>query len=154
MVARFGSRAVCVKTSRCASPQAVSSIRCHGKGEPGQRTFCRQDAGHNSMDICKREIMSPGVPVLNNDEPDEETTPFLPRFLLQEITFAHCLCELYFNQPRPQGNRLCRADWLCPRGIARSCRFEKSPPTQGAASANTPAKESAPRRAGPCRHLN
>ena len=42
-------------------------------------------------------------------------------FLLQEIIFAHCPYDnLYFNQPRLRGNLLCRAEWLCLRGIA-SC---------------------------------
>ena len=36
----------------------------------------------------------------------------------------------------------------------RSCRFKKSPPAQGAMSANMPAQGSVPRGASPCRHQN
>ena len=42
-------------------------------------------------------------------------------------------------------------DELQPR-TARSSPFENLPPIPGAARANTPAQESAPRRVGPCRH--
>ena len=77
--------------------------------------FCRQDADHNLMDICEQEIEFPWVPVPNNDELGADAAPFQPRCLLQEILFAHCP---YFPQPRLRGNLLCRADWLCLRGIA------------------------------------
>ena len=42
------------------------------------------------MDICEQEIGFPWVLVPNNDELDADAAPFQPRFLLQEIIFAHC----------------------------------------------------------------
>ena len=77
--------------------------------------FCRQDADHSSRDICEQEIDFPWVPASNNDEPDADAAPFLPRFLLQEIIFAHCR---YLLQPSLRGILLCKSDWLCLRGIA------------------------------------
>ena len=51
----------------------------------------------------------------------EEDRPFLPRFLLQEIIFAHSPYEGdLHNRPRLQGNLLCRSEWLHPRGISET----------------------------------
>ena len=56
----------------------------------------------------------------NSEGPGEDVKPFLPRFLLQDIIFAHCpVDDLYPNQLRLRGNLLCRMDWLH-RGIART----------------------------------
>ena len=51
----------------------------------------------------------------------EEDRPFLQRFLLQEIVFAHSPYEGdLHNRPRLQGNLLCRSEWLHPRGISET----------------------------------
>ena len=70
--------------------------------------FCRQDASEQGIDF-------PIVPVPNDDILDADTVPFQPRFLLQEIIFAHCP---YLPWPCLRGHLLCRAGWLCLRGIA------------------------------------
>ena len=57
---------------------------------------------------------------IEHSQGDSDAPPLLPRFLLQEIIFAHGVYVLYFSQPRLRGNLLCRADWLCLRWIA-SC---------------------------------
>ena len=67
------------------------------------------------MDICEREIDFLWVLVRNSDELDVDAAPFQPRFLLQEIIFAH---SPHFSQPRSQRNLLCRADLVSLRGIA------------------------------------
>ena len=50
-----------------------------------------------------------------NDEFHADVVPFLPRFLLQELIFAHCP-----DQPRRpiRGKFLTKSDWLSLRGIA------------------------------------
>ena len=48
-----------------------------------------------------------------NNEHDADAVPFLPRFPLQELVFAHCP-----HQPPIRGNLRNRADWLSLRGIA------------------------------------
>ena len=72
-------------------------------------------ADHGLMDICEQEINFLWVSVPNNDELDADAVPFQPRFLLQEIIFAHCP---YFPSRASEENLLCRADWLCLGGIA------------------------------------
>ena len=69
--------------------------------------------------VNEQEIDSPWASIPNSDEPTEDATPFLPRFLLQEMIFTHSpYDDLYPYQSRLQVNHLCRADWLCLRGIA------------------------------------
>ena len=53
-----------------------------------------------------------------DEESSEDDRPFQPRFLLQEIIFAHSPQKGVFdNRPTIQGNLLCRSDSLCLRGI-------------------------------------
>ena len=72
--------------------------------------FCRQDADHSCMDITEQEVDFRWVAVPNNDEPDADGVPFQPRFVLQEIIFAHCphLCraDRFFSE-RDCGLRVC-----------------------------------------------
>ena len=57
----------------------------------------------------------------SGEEPSEDDTLFLPRFLPQEIIFAYSPHEGVFGiQPRLQVNLLCSSDWLCLRGIAET----------------------------------
>ena len=86
--------------------------------------------------------------------PGRGACSFMPRFLLHHIIFDHGLVDGFGpDQPRLQGNLLCRKDWNQLRESARSEWV--IPPVQevaacpGARSANTSAPEPASRRAGP-----
>ena len=96
------------------------------------RTHCSNSAAlaeHTEL-IEADDILDPGVQTssrsvvflwatANSDEPTEDVKPFLPRFLLQEVTTKHSPHDdLHPNQPVLWGNLLCRADWLRLRGIA------------------------------------
>ena len=94
---------------------SVNAMLCKRRRSWTVVQFCRQDADHSFVDIFEQEIDFRWVPVPNNDELDADAAPFQPRFLFQEIIFAHCP---YFPQPCLRGNLLCRADWLCLRRIA------------------------------------
>ena len=69
------------------------------------------------LDVSEQEIDSSLVPVPNNDEFSADAGPFRPRFLLQELIFAHCP---YLPSPSTRGNLLSRADWLSLGGIANT----------------------------------
>ena len=53
-----------------------------------------------------------GTDPTHREGPGDDVTPFLPRFLQQEVIIAHSPYDDL------QENLLCRADWLCLRGIA------------------------------------
>ena len=74
-----------------------------GAPEPVNK-FCWQPA----------ESQQDNRPEGRNDESDADAVPFLPRFVLQELIFAHCP-----HQPRSpiRGNFLNKSDWLSLRGI-------------------------------------
>ena len=55
------------------------------------------------------DLGSPKTLIPRDEESSEEDRPFLPRFLLQEMIFAHSPYEGE-NQPRLQGDLLCRSD--------------------------------------------
>ena len=67
----------------------------------------------------------PVAPFRRDEESSEEDNPFLPRFLLQEMIFAHSPYEgLFHNRPSLQRNLLCRSDWLRPQGTSETeCMF-------------------------------
>ena len=67
----------------------------------------------------KRKRSCTADALCRRDRPGEEDKAFLPRFLLQEIIFAHCAFDdIYPNQPRLLLNLMCRTDWLRLRGNA------------------------------------
>ena len=83
--------------------------------------------------------------------------PFIPRFLLLEIIFAHSpYDDLAPNQPRLQENLLCRADWLYLRGIAATeCAIlpmRELATYPRCSVCEHPAQGCTHRRVGPCRH--
>ena len=49
------------------------------------------------------------VPNHRRDEFNVDAVPFQPRFLLQELIFAHCS---HLPRPYVRGDLVCRADWL------------------------------------------
>ena len=55
------------------------------------------------------------MPAPNDDEFVTDAVPFQPRFLLQELIFAHCP---YLLQPCLTMNLLCRVDWFSVKAIA------------------------------------
>ena len=63
--------------------------------------LCRLDADCVLVGGSEQEIYSSWALIADSDEPTTDATPLLPRFLLQEIIFAHSPCEdLSPNQPR------------------------------------------------------
>ena len=84
-------------------------------------TLCRLDASFSLQYDSELDLGSPEAPVPRDEESTKENRPFLPRFLLQEIIFAHSPYERVFpNRPSLQGNFLCKSDWLRLRGIAET----------------------------------
>ena len=82
---------------------------------------CTVSLGPQSHSDSEVGLGSPEAVVTRDEESSEEDRPFLPRFLLQEIIFAHSPYEGFFhNQPCLQGNLLCRTDWLRRRGVAET----------------------------------
>ena len=49
------------------------------------------------------------MPNHRRDEFDVDAAPFQPRFLLQELIFAHCP---FLQRPYVRGNLVCRSDWV------------------------------------------
>ena len=83
--------------------------------------LCRLDPSLTPQHDSELDLGSPKALIPRDEEASEEDRPFLPRFLLQEIIFAHIPYERVFhNRPSLQGNFLCRSDWLRLRGIAET----------------------------------
>ena len=83
---------------------------------------CRSDSSFTPQDDNEQDLGSPEALIPRGGESSEDK-PFQPRFLLQEIIFAHSPYEgVCRNQLRLQANLLCRSDWLCLRGIAETER--------------------------------
>ena len=75
--------------------------------------WCRQDPSLAPQHDSEQDLGSPEALISRDEESSEEDRPFLPRFLLQEIIFAHSPYEgVFHNRPSLQGNLLCRSDWL------------------------------------------
>ena len=72
--------------------------------------------------MCRHpDLGSPEALIARDEESGEEDRPFLPRFLLQEINFAHSPYEgVFHNRPSLLVNLLCRSDWLRLRGVAET----------------------------------
>ena len=73
--------------------------------------------------VSLRSTTANWVSISRDEESSEEDMPFLPRFLLQAIIFAHSpYGGLFSNWPSLQGNLLCRSDWLRFRGISETAQ--------------------------------
>ena len=94
---------------------------CHGKKRCWTAdALCRLDSSFAPQHDSEQDHGSPEAVIVSGEEPSEDDKPFLPRFLLHEIIFAHSPCEgVGPNQPRRQRNLLCRADWLCLRKLQK-----------------------------------
>ena len=83
--------------------------------------LCRLDPSLTTQHDSEQDLGSPETLIPRDEESSEEDRPFLRRFLLQEIIFAHSPCEgVFHNRPSLQGNRLCRSEWLRLRGISET----------------------------------
>ena len=83
--------------------------------------LCRLDSSLPPQYDSELDLGSPEGLIPRDEESSEEDRPFLPRFLLQEIIFAHSPYEgVFHNRPGLQGNLLCRSDWLRLRGISET----------------------------------
>ena len=80
--------------------------RCILPLEPQCRSAVRRRTGSR--------LSSSALP--QEEDSSEEDRPFLPRFLLQEIIFAHSP----YNRQHLQGNPLCRSGWLRLRGFSET----------------------------------
>ena len=121
--------------------------------------FCAEvwmclDSDCAPVDDSEQDLAPPEAPFPHGGGLGEDT-PLLPRFLLQEIIFAHSPYEVIIPSSRAFRGIWCRTDWLCLRGIAATeCAILPTRELAAyprAARANTPAQGSAPRRVGPCR---
>ena len=65
--------------------------------------LCRLDSDCAFVGDSEQDLVPPEALFPHGGGPSEDGTPFLLRFLVQEIIFAHSLC---------------RACWLCSRGTA------------------------------------
>ena len=79
---------------------------------------CRSDPSLAPHYDSEQDLGSPEALILRDEESSEEDRPCPPRFLLQEIIFAHE--GVFHNQPSLQRNLLCRSDWLRLRGISET----------------------------------
>ena len=83
--------------------------------------FCRLDSSLTPQYGSAPGLGSPETLIPRDEESSEEGRPFLSRFLLQAIVFAHSPHGgLFPNRPSLQGNLLCRSDWLRLRGISET----------------------------------
>ena len=111
------------------------------KKELDADALCRLDTGCTPRGDNEQDLEPPEALIPQGEGLGEDVTPFLPRFLLQEIIFAHSSHEgVYPNQPSGESS--------VQSGLALSTRTSRLHP--GAARANIPAQGSAPRRGGPC----
>ena len=94
---------------------------------------------------------SPEALIPRDEDSSEDDRPFLPRFLLQEIIFAHTPYEGVSHNRPSQGGFAC--DELQKQN-ARSSRYEDSLPILGTARANISDQDSALRCVGSCRPQN
>ena len=135
------------------------SQTCHGKEKGAGRQMqcvCRLDASFTPQYGSERALGSLEVLIPRDEESSEDDRTFPPRFLQQEIIFAHSPYEGVFHI----GQAFRRIFFAHQTGSAceellkqntRSLRFENSLPIFGAARANSSKQESAPRRVCPCR---
>ena len=83
--------------------------------------FCRLGSSLTPQYDSELGLGPPEALIPRDEESSEENRPFLPRFLLQAIVFAHSpYGGLFPNRPSLQGNLLCRSDWLRLRGISET----------------------------------
>ena len=70
--------------SNCSDKLSKFSVRCSKQGkEAGQQMHC----------VAWMQTAISWASANRRSEPVEDATPFLLRFLLQEIIFAHCPCQ-------------------------------------------------------------
>ena len=120
------TKQVCVLGRRSSADQPFSlkpdtrlhcvswSPTCHGKVKRcwTADALCRLDTSFTPRYDSEQDLRSPEALIPRGEEPSEDDKPFPPRFLLQQIIFAHSPYEgVYPDQPRLQETLLCMADW-------------------------------------------
>ena len=117
--------------------------------------WCRLDSRFAQQFGSERALGSPEALISRDDESSEDDRPFLPRFLPQEIIFAHRPIRRGLSQlamPAGESSMQIRLASLARVGRenARSSRYGNSLPILGAVCANIFTAGEPPRRVGPC----